>query len=432
MIEYSDSRSGPPPPPPARERSVITWLLSEVGWFAICALGGALCVGVVGFLFGVSLGFWSVLFALLATVALAIRARFLRRSRAMLAVNYLDQAVRLNLPIPPMLAAAEASESGPMRRRLGRLRAEIEAGSPIAISLRRASPGAPPRVIGLITAGERLGRLPQALRRTAAIERSILRDQRRALQSIMLRWYPMLIPVVVLPVYFTIMIFVMPKFKQLFADFGLKLPAVTLWLLDVWGDLSVPLVCIALLAMAAACARLFADLFPFQRRSMRRLGPLDWLAWSLPPWRGVVRSRALADACHVIADGLGAGQPADRAILDAAEVCPNTVFHTAMLEWARYVGEGVPLAQGARQARMPPILPGMLRTARDSAGTAEVFAFLSRYYDGRHGKAAALLDGAAIPVMVLVMAVFVLTLALGLFLPMVKLMEHLSEGKWVM
>lgn len=431
MIEYYDSRSGPPPPPPTRERSVITWLLSEVGWFVVCAAGGALCVFAVGFVFGVSLGFWSVLFALLATVALAIRARILRRSRAMLAVNYLEQAVRLNLPIPPMLAAAEAAESGPMRRRLGRLRAEIEAGSPIATSLRRASPGAPPRVIGLITAGERLGRLPQALRRTATMERSILRD-RRALQSIMLRWYPLLIPVVVLPVYFLIMIFVMPKFKQLFADFGLKLPGITLWLLNVWYDLAVPLVCIAVLAMAAACARLFADLFPFQRRSMGRVGPLDRLAWSLPPWRGVVRNRALADACHVIADALDAGQPADRAILDAAEVSPNAVFRTAMLEWARYVSEGVPLDQAAQQARTPPILPGMLRTARDSAGSAEVFAFLSRYYDGRHGKAAALLEGAAIPVMVLVMAAFVLTLALALFLPMVKLMEHLSAGKWVM
>jgi type IV pilus assembly protein PilC len=248
----------------------------------------------------------------------------------------------------------------------------------------------------------------------------------------MLRWYPLLIPVVVLPVYFLIMIFVMPKFKQLFADFGLKLPGITLWLLNVWYDLAVPLVCIAVLAMAAACARLFADLFPFQRRSMGRVGPLDRLAWSLPPWRGVVRNRALADACHVIADALDAGQPADRAILDAAEVSPNAVFRTAMLEWARYVSEGVPLDQAAQQARTPPILPGMLRTARDSAGSAEVFAFLSRYYDGRHGKAAALLEGAAIPVMVLVMAAFVLTLALALFLPMVKLMEHLSAGKWVM
>jgi type II secretory pathway component PulF len=146
----------------------------------------------------------------------------------------------------------------------------------------------------------------------------------------------------------------------------------------------------------------------------------------------MVRSRALADACHVIADALAAGQPTDRALLDAGEISPNVVFRRGMQEWARYVAEGIPLAQAAQQAAMPPIMFGMLRTARDSAGTAEVFAFLSRYSDGRHSKAAALLEGAAIPAMVLVMASFVLTLALGLFLPLVKLAERLSTNSWVM
>lgn len=429
MIEYFEPRNVPPP---TRQRSVIAWLLLEAGWFILCAGGGALCVVAVGFMFGVSLGFWSVLFALLATVALAIRARIVRRSRAMLTVNYLEQAVRLNLPIPPMLAAAQAAESAPMRRRLARLGAEISAGTPIAISLRRASPGAPPRVIGLIMAGERLGRLPQALRRSSQTERRFIRDHRRALQSIMLRWYPMLIPIVLLPVFFLIMIFVMPKYKQIFKDFGLELPGVTMRLLYAWDYLAIPLVIVAGLAVAATCARLFSDLFPLQRASLRRLGIWDRFTWSVPPWRKIVRSRALADACHVIADALSAAQPADRAILDAAEISPNVVFRSMMMEWARYVSEGIPLAQAATKAGLPSLVPGMLATARDSAGTAEVFSFLARYYDGRYSKAAAFVEGAAIPVMVLITAAFVLTLALGIFLPIQRLIERLSTMRWVM
>jgi type IV pilus assembly protein PilC len=428
LIEYHDSRGGESP----QQRSFWPWLFAEAGWFVLCAVGGAAFVIGVGFALGIGLGFWSLFFALLTTVALAMRARILQRSRAMMAVNYLEQAVRLNLPLPPMLAAAQATERGPMRRRLGHLRMEIEAGSPIATALRRASPGAPPRVIGLISAGERLGRLPQALHRTATTERHILRDRRRSLQSIMLRWYPMLIAVGVLPVFSMIMVFVMPKFQRIFRDFGLQLPGVTLWLLNVWDVMAWPLFIVAALGMALACARMFADLFPLRRPPRRRFGFLDRFTWSVPPWRGILRNRALGDVCHVIADALNAGQPADRAILDAGEISPNVFFRRQMQEWARYVGEGVPLADAAQRAAMPAIFSGMLRTARDSAGAAEVFAFLARYYDSRHSKAAALLEGAAIPAMVLVMAFFVVTLALGLFLPLVKLMEHLSSSRWVM
>ena len=60
-----------------------------------------------------------------------------------------------------------------------------------------------------------------------------------------------------------------------------------------------------------------------------------------------------------------------------------------------------------------------------------MFAFLSRYYDERHSKAAALLEGAAIPVMVAIMAFFVLNLGLGLFMPMIELVNHLPISKGV-
>lgn len=428
MIEYYDSRGGDL----QQQRSFWPWLFVEAGWIVLCAIAGALFVIAIGYGIGVSTGFWSLLFALLTMVALAMRARILQRSRAMLAVNYLEQAIRLNLPLPPMLAAAEATERGPMRRRLARLRVEIEAGSPIATALRRASPGAPPRVLGLISAGERLGRLPQALHRTATTERRILRGRRRSLQAIMLRWYPMLIAVGVLPVFSMLMIFVMPKFKQIYRDFGLQLPGVTLWLLNVWDVMAWPLFIVAALGMALACAKMFTDLFPLRRPPRRRVGPFDRFTWTVPPWRGIVRNRALGDACHVIADALNAGQPADRAILDAGEISPNIAFSRHMQEWSRHISEGVPLAEAAQRAGMPAIISGMLRTARDSAGAAEVFAFLSRYFDSRHSKAAALLEGAAIPIMVLFLACLVVTLALGMFLPIVKLTEHLSSSHWVM
>lgn len=428
MIEYIDPRTERV----KADRSGIGWFFVDLGWILFCAGAVALFTFAVGAVVSPAMGSMGFVFALLVVVALSVRARNLRRARAMVAINYLEQAARLNLPLPPMLAAAEASEGRAMGRRLHRLRDEIEAGSPVASALARATPGVPPRVLGLVAAGERLGRLPQALARSVATERVVTTYRNRAMQAIMLRWYPMLMAAAIGPVFFVIMIFVMPKFKQIFNDFGMKLPAATTWMIDLWLWIQWPLTVLAILWLIVACARMFADLIP---GGSPRFGPfrtVDRLRWFVPPWRGVTRSRGLADACHVMADALAAGQPADRALAEASDACANRVLRDRLLRWSGHVSEGVPLPDAAKRASLPPLVVGMLRPARDAAGVADVFAFLTRYYDARFSTATALLQGAAIPLMVAVMAFFVLTLALGLFMPMVELINHLPGGKGVM
>src|SRR5688500_3762939 len=47
-----------------------------------------------------------------------IFVRTMRKRRGAQVLSYVEQAVRLNLPLPRMLWAAESSEHGPLRRRL--------------------------------------------------------------------------------------------------------------------------------------------------------------------------------------------------------------------------------------------------------------------------------------------------------------------------
>lgn len=428
MIDYADHQTTHM----KTDRTGIGWFFADLGWGLLFAAAIVLFTIAIGAAVSPAMESMGFMFALLVVVALSVRARNLRRARALAAVNYLEQAARLNLPLPPMLAAAEASEGRAMGRRLSRIRAEIEAGTPVGAALQRAVPGAPRRVLGLVTAGERLGRLPQALGRAIAAERVVTTDRRRAMQAVMLRWYPMLMAVAIGPVFFIVMIFVMPKFERIFQDFGLQLPAATVWMVDLWSWIQWPLTVLAIAGLLVACAKMFDDLIPGRRTRLGRFRTAHALAWHVPPWRGVTRSRGLADACSVVADALAAGQPADRALADAGEACGNLLLRGRFLRWGGYASEGMPLADAAQRAGLPALVVGMLRPARDTAAVTDVFAFLTRYYDARFSTAAALLDGAAIPVMVAIMAFFVLTLALGLFMPLIELINHLPAGKGVM
>jgi type II secretory pathway component PulF len=76
---------------------------------------------------------------------------------------------------------------------------------------------------------------------------------------------------------------------------------------------------------------------------------------------------------------------------------------------------------------MPPLISGMTTTGIVAANLAEVFHFLARYYAGKFSRLAILLRGAAIPAFTLLFGVIVAFIALGLFTPMISLINSVSK-----
>ena len=393
----------------------VAWLLAEKVFVAISPLLGILFLIAIGMFF-----------------------RGLRRARAVAALNYVEQAVRLNLPLPPMLAAAERGETGRLATKLRRLRQKLEDGAAIGAALDQALPGLPARAIGLIAAAERNGSLAATLAR-------LVRELRRKPQAhgdpsraILLRWYPLVLLLGLSTTLGMFAIFVMPKYQQIFNDFGVALPKITVYTTYAWGwvgpPLGVVMVAVALVLSGQMLAEALAPRSAWRDRGPQA-GPLqvllDWASWWLPLCRPIVRSRGLADVCYVLADAASAGRPADAALHDAARLRINVVLRRQVTHWASQIVAGVPLAEAARRAGMPPLVSGMLAPAsapgKGSADVQDVFAFLARYYDGRFSRAAALLEGAAVPAMVMVFGFFVASASLGLMLPMMDLIDRTGQ-----
>ena len=101
-------------------------------------------------------------FGLLFCLALAWRFA-LRERHGRIALQYVEQAVRQNLPLPAMLHAAASGESGGLRRQLLRLAGYIESGATLGEAMERSLPGIPRRNVALIDAAEQLGILPVVL-----------------------------------------------------------------------------------------------------------------------------------------------------------------------------------------------------------------------------------------------------------------------------
>ena len=366
---------------------------------------------------------------ILIMIAMGAFFRGVNRARAVAALNYLEQAVRLNLPLPQMMRAAELGERGAMRKRMRRLGELLEDGHGVAGALDHAAPGLPPRAIGLIVAGERNGRLASTLARLAVeLRRPPQRDPSR---GILLRWYPPILVLAVSGALFFLAVFVMPKLEHIFRDFNMSMPPVTRAVLGTAVWLGPPVVIVMCVLVLMFGARVIGELFAprWTKAHLRLAGDLPGLlGWWVPVARGVVRSRGLADVCHVLADAASAGRALPAALRDAARLGVSVVLRRRVDRWAEGVERGEPLSAAARDAGMPRLVCDMLATtsARGAADAAGVFTFLARYYDTRFSRSAALLEAATLPAMVLVFAFLVGATTLGLFLPLVRLMDGVA------
>jgi type IV pilus assembly protein PilC len=403
---------------------IVFWMVAA----AALLFGGALAI---------SLGLAPALFFLgIAWVLLAMPLIFrvvtqTRSRRTAVMLTYLEQAVRLNLPLPKMLWAAQRSEPGKTGYRLAQFRNRLEDGLPIAYALEMAAPEVPERHLGILAAAEHVGRLPQAL---ARLTDEIADKARRDVMDVMFyRMYPPLMILVVSAVMAMIGVFVMPKYEQIFKDFGIKLPWLTVTAFEV-ARVVAPLVAFgAMLAVLWMGGRTLWETFHPQRMGDTFVrGAVDHVLWFLPVAHVMQRDRGLADVLAFLADAMDAAAPLDRALREASEMRVNVVLKGRMREWSRMVGRGENLQSAAREAGMPGLVVGLLATTHAGGGAneelANVFRFLGRYYRSRFSRIDALVQGATVPVVVLIFGVLVGIVALSMFMPMVSLIQNVSVG----
>jgi type IV pilus assembly protein PilC len=364
---------------------------------------------------------------LIVIPALEAMARDVRRRRATVILSYLAQAAGLNLPLPRMLDAAQQSEPKKTSQRLQRLRDLLEDGASLAAALPIAAPEVTPRAVGLIAAAERLGRLPQVLDR-------VVREQQNPpggdpSRDAFTRWYPVLMTSAMAVLVMMILIFVMPKFEQIFRDFGLRLPPATRTLIGLghgayeYEFVPVLMVLFVLGVLGNAFRGAFGG--P-ESSSAGRSEMLDEILWRVPLVHGLQRDQGLADAFQTIADALRTGRPLTRAVEEAEQLRVNAVLRRRLKRWRTGMEAGMRADEAASGAPLPALVGGMIASGK-GGDPAEAAEFLAAYYGGRFSRAREFARAAIVPVLVLLFGALVLFLVAGMYQPILNLMDHLSE-----
>src|SRR5205823_1008138 len=157
------------------------------------------------------------------------------------------------------------------------------------------------------------GRLGDSLRRILREDRAV--TSRDAATKAFYLAYPLVMSMAVAGLIAAIGILIMPKYRAICQDFRIPLPLVTrvTYQFSTWAGPSIFVV--VLLLVWIVSARTLWEIFAGRRSESPagvRLG--QRFLWLFPVTRGVLRDRALADACEAMADAMDGGQSLDVAL----------------------------------------------------------------------------------------------------------------------
>ncbi len=368
--------------------------------------------------------------ALLFVLLFARASRKARQRRASTVLGYLEQAVRLNLPLTAMLDVAARSERGRVRRRLERIAATLTEGGTLGEALERDVPEVDWRTRRTIAAAEAMGRLPTVL--TGLYRRNLSGLREASSTPVMGGAYGMVMCCFVLTVLGAMNLLIFPRFIDIFDDFGTALPWVTRVTFEWSVGVTYGLIVVAVVMVGLVAGRALRTIGRSEREEPAGRRFFDRWAWRLPWLGGVVRSRAWREAFQMTAEGLRAGRGLPDALRGAATAGGNAVAQRRLTHLAAAVERGEPVGAAAGAARLGRLERGILSSASLTPDLVRAFEFLSRYHAGRFSRAVLLMRAAALPVVTLALAVVVGWIAVSLMMPLATLIESLVPAWEVM
>jgi type II secretory pathway component PulF len=233
--------------------------------------------------------------------------------------------------------------------------------------------------------------------------------------------YPLLLFCLTMALLALIGTFLLKDFRDLFTDFGISLPVVTIWLLDL-GEVvrraGVWLFAGPVLAVVASWLTARVLFNPAERAR---------LSYHLPLWGPMMESAGWAEGCHVLAVILEQGRDLPRALEEATPGLSDGNVASVFRRAAEGVREGRSFGEAvAQQAGVPEGFGEFLRWGESHRGLAEALRIGGELFEARARTQARYLARICITLSLAFVSWGIVFVVLGLLLPLLNLLNGLS------
>jgi type IV pilus assembly protein PilC len=327
------------------------------------------------------------------------------------------------LPIVRSLRILEGQlERGPFKVVLGDVTEDVEAGSPLSEAMAKHPTVFDGLYTNMVKAGEAGGVLDVILSRLAGFMEKSQRLRKRIKGAMV---YPIVVFTVTLLILMLIMVFVVPKFEQVFKSLpGLgELPALTRalqafsrFLIERWYVVVITI--FVLVAGMKAIARSKAGKRFFDRLKLH-----------LPIVGPLVRKVIVARLSRTFGTLIASGVP----ILEALDICRNTagnvVMEKALDEVRESISEGGAIAEPLGESGIfDDIVVNMIDVGEETGELDKMLIRVADNYDEEVDVSVGALVSILEPLLIVFMGGAVFLIVLGLFLPLLKIIQNIESA----
>ncbi len=333
------------------------------------------------------------------------------------------------LPLLRSLQILEQQQKpGLMKNVLQGVVEEVEGGSSLSESMAKYPKAFNRLYTKMVNAGEIGGVLDIILQRLAEFMEKSERLKRRIKGALI---YPAVVVMVALGILAAIMIFIIPKFEEIFADFGVELPGITVMMINTsrWFVGQIPgQQYPGWLFLIVGIPAIFI-LFKLIRKAGPGRAVTDILMLWIPIFGGLIKKSTIARFTRTLGTLISAGVPILEAVTITKETCGNYVFERALQKVHDSIREGESFAQPLRESKTcDAIVVNMVDVGEESGDMDAMLLKIADNYDEEVDVAVQSLTKLIEPLMIVILGGMVGTIVVAMFMPMVAMLESLQSG----
>lgn len=267
--------------------------------------------------------------------------------------------------------------------------------------------------ISLLSAGEASGNMHAMLERLADYLQ-FQRDLRNKVRSALL--YPTIVIFTAFAVVAFLVLFIMPTFAEVFAQFDMKLPLPTQILLGLSAHLRSTWY---FYVAGIGAAWWYFSVWLSRPTNTKTIHTLQL---DLPVVGPLVRNIVLTRTLRTLASLVGSGVPILKSLDLAKASAGNVVFHDLLVEVHRSASEGRGLSNAlAKSPYFPELVAGMVANAEKTGTLPEALTKMSDYYEHETDTAIKDLFSVLEPIFVVGLGLIVAGIAVAILLPIFEL-----------
>jgi len=297
----------------------------------------------------------------------------------------------------------------------------LNAGEELSLCLKMYPRVFKPITIGLIEAGEAGGILEAVLDRIAHLMEQ--QDKLRG-QMIGALIYPVIVLVLAITVGLALLIFIVPRFENMFNSLGAKLPALTQFMLNASRLVTNPAAMGIAAILVIGGGMLFRSVYASKEG---RLAIDTWL-FKIPLFGPLILRYEMASLSETLATLVNSGIPIIEGLQRCISASSNQLIRNTIARSIILAQQGQPLSISLDNSKaLPTLFIAMVRIGEETGELSFMLEKLAVFYNREIESAVTALTKAMEPATVMVVAGIVGTIVISLYLPMFDLIRAFKK-----